>query len=457
MAEKKLSRVLKPFGVLLITLSIITPASSFFIITPGIIAISGTGALLSYVFAALLALCLAVLFAELASAFPMSGGHYTMVGKTMGRFSGFLIFVLSLLIPVFMKALFALSIANYLGFAIGGRNQIIVGIIAIALVTVIAAVKIKVNAIVTGVFLGIELFLLLLIAIAGLMNIQHPIGDLLFHPSYIDPATKSLSTVPLGLIIGTTAAALFSLGGYEYAVYFGEETVDARKNMGGIILIAFLLSVITQVIPLIGLLLGTSDLHSLLSSTRMIPYFIEQHFGHNMTIIASLVIAATIFNAMIGCMLGVARLVFSTARDCIWFDSANTVLSYIHPKFASPFGATLFIGVLSSLACFLGAHLLILISSTLVIAIYFFACIAVIVGRANQSTLIGHYRMPLYPLPPIVVMLALIYIVYETWFDLTLGRPSLIITGVILVLAAIYYLLFLSRKKNWQLRGPDDA
>jgi hypothetical protein len=55
-----------------------------------------------------------------------------------------------------------------------------------------------------------------------------------------------------------------------------------------------------------------------------------------------------------------------------------------------------------------------------------------------------------FPIPP---LLALGYVTYQTARDPEIGRPSLLVTLGILVVATIYYL---TRRRNWTLRAPDD-
>ncbi|MDT7691343.1 MAG: hypothetical protein QOI75_710, partial [Pseudonocardiales bacterium] len=61
----------------------------------------------------------------------------------------------------------------------------------------------------------------------------------------------------------------------------------------------------------------------------------------------------------------------------------------------------------------------------------------------------------LFPLPPIVALLALAYVIYASAVDPLVGRPSLIVTAVVLVIAAGYYLLWLRRRGDWVLRGEE--
>ena len=77
-------------GILLLTLSAITPACSLYVLVPGIIQQAGTGAFLAMVAAGFIALAMGFVYAELASAFPLAGGEYAMIGRTLGPGTGFI-------------------------------------------------------------------------------------------------------------------------------------------------------------------------------------------------------------------------------------------------------------------------------------------------------------------------------------------------------------------------------
>jgi hypothetical protein len=64
--------------------------------------------------------------------------------------------------------------------------------------------------------------------------------------------------------------------------------------------------------------------------------------------------------------------------------------------------------------------------------------------------------MPLFPVPAILAFLALVYVAYQNLLDPTFGRPSLMATLAIVVVAAIYFALFLSRRTDWKLHGPEE-
>jgi L-asparagine transporter-like permease len=62
--------------------------------------------------------------------------------------------------------------------------------------------------------------------------------------------------------------------------------------------------------------------------------------------------------------------------------------------------------------------------------------------------------MPLYPAAPIVTLAALAYVVWTSWLDVEEGRPSLIVTGVQILLSIIYYQLVLRRRGEWTVHVP---
>ena len=88
-APAGLTRSLGVVGVLLLTLSVATPASSVFVIIPGMLQEAGTGAIWATVAAALVCVATAYIYAELSSTWPVAGGEYVMVAQTLGPLAGF--------------------------------------------------------------------------------------------------------------------------------------------------------------------------------------------------------------------------------------------------------------------------------------------------------------------------------------------------------------------------------
>ena len=95
-----------------------------------------------------------------------------------------------------------------------------------------------------------------------------------------------------------------------------------------------------------------------------------------------------------------------------------------------------------------------MLSGTGLVAIYAGIALAAIVGRRTGATAHAPYRMPLYPLAPIITLVALGYIVWTSWLDLEEGRPGLLMTGAQIVGSAAYYWFVLRRRGSWPFQGP---
>jgi amino acid transporter len=137
-------------GALLLTLSAVTPASSVFVIVPQVFAQAGTGAFISMAITALLSLPVAYVYAELSSAFPIAGGEYFMVGKTLGPAAGFVTLAMTAVGNMLAPAVLALGAATYLSAVIPGADPRLVGISILVATTLLAVLHVRTNAWVTG-------------------------------------------------------------------------------------------------------------------------------------------------------------------------------------------------------------------------------------------------------------------------------------------------------------------
>src|ERR1700733_13512672 len=145
------------FGALMITVSGVTPAASVFIMGQDVIRQAGTGALLSFIAAGLLGLTTAYVYAELSSAFPLTGGEYSIIGHTLGPAFGFMALGFNIFGGALGQAVTALGLAEYLGVVVPNLPALPVALVATVLVTVISILNVRVNAMITGAFLLVEL------------------------------------------------------------------------------------------------------------------------------------------------------------------------------------------------------------------------------------------------------------------------------------------------------------
>ena len=65
----------------------------------------------------------------------------------------------------------------------------------------------------------------------------------------------------------------------------------------------------------------------------------------------------------------------------------------------------------------------------------------------------------LFPLPPIIGLVALVYVAYQSARDPEIGRPSLFVTLGVMAVSAVYYAAVVRRRGRWELQGagtPDE-
>jgi amino acid transporter len=94
--QQQLAPVLKVAGNITITLSLVGPAASVFVISPVALRQQGSGAFLAFLVAAVLSGCVALGWAELGALYPTAGGLYGIVARVLGRRAGLLALVLLL-------------------------------------------------------------------------------------------------------------------------------------------------------------------------------------------------------------------------------------------------------------------------------------------------------------------------------------------------------------------------
>ena len=100
---------------------------------------------------------------------------------------------------------------------------------------------------------------------------------------------------------------------------------------------------------------------------------------------------------------------------------------------------------------------LILATGSAVVVLYAIVALSALRVRSAKGGHEGGYRMILWPIPPIIVLLAMAYVVYQT--IVTDVTPLLVSLGTI-VIGLIWYAIFIrGRKDRWTLPDPqvDDA
>jgi amino acid transporter len=451
--EPAFDRSMKTIGCLLIALSCVTPASSVFIVIPGVVQAAGSGALICAIVGGIISLLIAFVYAELGSAFPFAGGEYAMVGRTLGPLAGFVVLGLNMAVLLLGIAVVALGLGTYIRAILPGTDPLTDALVCLLFTTLCALLNVRTNALITGAFLLLELIALVAVALLGFMEPANSWSTMFAFPVFLNAANEMtpLSMAAFGL---GTSAAIFAYYGFGSAVYLGEETHEPSRHVARAVILALVIGVISQAVPLAALLRGTPDYLATFRSEAMFSDFVLRRGGAGMAAAMNLAVALAIINANIAIVILAARVLFSTGRDRVWPEAVNAALTKVSPRWQSPWVATLATGALTGLLCLVDFQLLLVMSGTALMVVYGALCLAAIAGRRSGETACGTYRMPFYPWPPIVALLAFAYVIYTNVTDPRTGLLSFWATAAIMILSAIYYRTVLARRGVWILRQP---
>src|SRR5579863_591001 len=109
----------------------------------------------------------------------------------------------------------------------------------------------------------------------------------------------------------------------------------------------------------------------------------------------------TAFASVFSLLLGYSRVPFAAARDGNYFR----FLAAVHPRHHIPHRSLVALGLVASLFCFLSlAQVITYLVVTRILLQFFLQHVGVILLRVQRPDLPRPFRMPLYPLPPLIAM-----------------------------------------------------
>jgi amino acid transporter len=455
--EQELSRSLRVLGNVMITLSSITPASSVFIIIPAILLGVGTGSFLALVFAALVGVFMAFCWGELCAAYPIAGGDYAVVwhafkgrAKPLAGPVSMILFALWIDTIVFIPAVIALGTAQYLG-VVWTVNTKVAGAVVMLLAAGLAILRVRVNAVLTGIMLGIEMLALGIVTVLGIVNFHGDRVGRLFSGWQIGNGHGGTQAVTFSAILAITAVAVFAYNGYAAPVNLAEETQGSSRGIARAILWSLVITVLAELIPTTAVLLGAPSLDTVTTGTAPMNAFLLATSSSTVNDIVSLGITVAILNAVIAIVIQFGRVLYSSGRDRAWPGPVNEWMSSVSPRFQTPWFATALVGVLGAILCLtVSLDTIITLTGATLVLNYALVAVGAIVGRATGATAASPYRMPAWPLPPVLAIAALVYITTKQ------TQKSLIVTGVTMLIGLVYWAVVIHPQKGraWNLKDP---
>jgi amino acid transporter len=446
--KQELHRAVSIVGTIALVVSDITPTASLLVIGPVVIATAGSGSLWAYLLGCFIAISVALCMGELGSMYPVAGGLYSIVTRVLGRPIGFLALLDYIGQAIFLPASVAIGIGVYVqSLNPDIPSNLAAGAVMIG-VTVIAMMRINFNAVLTGIFLLLELIVVVVLAVAGYTHIHQPLSIL------TNPVLADGSAVGIALVFTAVATAMFSVNGYDSAINFSEETEGSAAHVGQAVVLAAIIGIAFELIPFIGVVFGAPDLKAFLGSPTPLTDVARAAFGDTFVNIITYGAIIAIFNASLAITLQFSRIVWSSGRDRAWPAGISDTIARVHPRLGSPWVATLLVGGLATVLC-IQSNLVTVVTFTAVLLIVLYALIAIsaLVSRMRQNHLPRPFRMPFWPVPPLIALIGTgIAITQQKTFDL-------LIVGAIIVGGLLYFFLFLEPRKDryWNMNTDPAA
>jgi amino acid transporter len=230
---------------------------------------------------------------------------------------------------------------------------LLTGLIWLALMTYICYRGIEVSAALQRVLLGVELIMLVVLAVTALVKVytgNHPATSIHVSGSWFDPFHLSLTAFVSGIIL-----MLFIYWGWDTAVSVNEETKDPKKTPGRAAILSTIILLVTYVLVIVGaqafagvgsngIGLGNTANFDVLSSLG------TEVFGGNGIglVLARLLILMVLSSAAASTqttILPTARTTLSMAT----YRAIPKVFARMHPRYLTPTVSTLVMGVVSAL------------------------------------------------------------------------------------------------------------
>lgn len=414
----------------------ITISGSTLMLVGNLYGIAGMSSIISQSIAGAIIFLVIIAFSELSTMMPIAGGigEYTkealgVVPSAMVTFL-YLTATTSLAVNAFVDG----SLLNEFVPNISATNW------AIILITIFMIINLFENRVIAmGLYLGIifiigSYILMAILAYFGFWGIEIDYSKI-----------RDWSGLQPGNIISFSMIAIWFFVGMEMATPLAEEIQKPEKTLPKAMITGLFTIIVIQILlgPAMYAVLDTEEL------TSVIPHFIFAskllgNFGRYWVLFLQIALE---FTTIGGVMFGISRLIYGESRDNTIFPR---VLSWLHPKYKTPWVSLFLIYVIVLISILVGAPMVLLsISSMVFFFIYLLVFVDLILLRnkkpnASRPFFAGNPFN--FPVVAIIGIIGIIFILIGNVID----DPTIISAGLP-VLTACYlvpYVLNMLQKER---------
>ncbi|EIJ78103.1 amino acid permease-associated region [Bacillus methanolicus PB1] len=371
---------------------------------PGIVLDStgnSTMAILAWIIGGIITLASGLTIAEVSVKIPKTGGLYAYLEEVYGRLWGFLCGWVQTIIygPAVIGALglyFGSLLAGFFGLA--ESSKIIIGIITVVFLGILNILGTQFGGFIQGLSTIGKLIPIVLIALLGIWQ-----GD--------SPVLNMESGISHEISMGAAVlATLWAYDGWMNVGYMAGEMKNPSKTLPRSIISGIMVVIIAYLSVNIAMLHVLPAAQIVELGPNAAEAAATKLFGDISGKLLTIGILISIFGCLNGKVLTFPRIPFAMAEDRLLPGSRS--ISWIHPKFKTPVGATILQMFIAILMMTLGnPDRLSDIAISSVFTFYGLAFYAVFLLRKNNKDNNHLYKVPFYPITPIIAILGAIYIV----------------------------------------------
>jgi basic amino acid/polyamine antiporter, APA family len=388
------------------------------------------GVLLVWAASGALTLIGALVIAELASAWPRTGGVYVFLREVYSPAVAFLWgWAMFWTMHSGIVAVIAMVFARYVGTFVP-LGDVGTRVVAIGAVLVLSAVNyrgVREGSAVQAAFTSIKVLAIVLIIGIAFTVATHTGGAL-------GAGAKATDVLPSGHAFALALiAGLFAFGGWHMVSYAAEETVDPTRTIPRA-LVAGTLTVTVLYVALNAAYLRVLPLATVAQSSRVAADFADAAVGgHGAQIMSALVILSTL-GAINGVILAGPRVYLAMANDGVLFKWVGAV----HPAYRTPHRAIALQAVWSCVLVATGSYRALFTRVVYTEWIFFGMLAAGLFLLRRRADYAPPYRVWGYPLLPALFVVSTAAIVVNQ----VVAQPVESISGLLFVLLGlpVYYI-----------------
>jgi len=249
-----------------------------------------------------------------------------------------------------------------------------------------------------------------------------------------------------GLAQGTLLAT-YCYWGYYNITFLGSEVRKPERTIPRAILLSVLFVSAFYVAMNFAALPSMRDAAAHVAAgasvrLQLVADIAKSAFGQTAGRLMAALIIWTAFASVFSLLLGYSRVPYAAARDGNYFS----FLAAVHPRLQIPHRSLIALGLVAAAFCFFSlADVITMLVITRILLQFFLQQVGVMLLRMQRPELARPFKMPLYPLPPLVAMAGFVFILANRSHAL----GGLAVAAAIAIVGSGIYLLRARRLGQW--------